>query len=160
MKNFVEIRTIEDEKVYYVRENGSYHTAACQAYLELKNFITKHNLELPDKNAKVKMYGIAHDNPCITPDEKCRFDTCITVSEDIPIEDNINIQTIIGGKYAVFLHKGPYGNIGSLYHAVYNEWIPSNNYKLKDLPAFQVYLNSPEKVKQEDLLTELYFPIK
>lgn len=160
MKDFLEIRTIEDEKVYYVRKNGHYHTSACESYKELKAFIKKHDLDLPEKNPKVKMYGIAYDDPCITENEKCRFDGCITITKDVPLEGNVNIETISGGKYAVFLHKGSYKDIGALYHAICGEWIPNNNYKTREVPMFEVYLNSPEEAKEEDLLTEIYLPIE
>lgn len=160
MKNFVEVRTLKDDRVYYVRKSGSYYISAPQAHLELKRFIIKHNLDLPGKNKKVKIYGIPYDNPCITPNEECRFDACITVSKKVPVEKNINIQTIQGGKYAVFLHKGSCDTIGSLYHSVYRIWLPENSYNLRNLPAFQVYLNSPEKVELDNLLTEVYFPIE
>lgn len=160
MNNFIEIRTIEDEEVYYVRKNGSYYVSASQAHLELKEFIIKHNLDLPDKNEKVKIYGIPHNNPCITPNEKCQFDACITVSKNVTLENNVQKQTIQGGKYAVFLHKGSCENVGTLYHAVYKKWLPANKYNLRPAPSFQVYLNSPEKVRTEELLTEVYFPIE
>lgn len=160
MKNFVEIRTIEDEKVYYVRKYGSYYFSPSKAHLELKEFIVKHNLDLPDTNENVKVYGIAHNNPCITPNDSCKFDACITGSKEVPLEGNVNIQTIQGGKYAIFLHKGSCENIGSLYYAIYNQWLPSSNYNLRNTPSFQVYLNSPEQVTTEELLTEVYFPIE
>lgn len=160
MKDFVEIRTLEDEKVYYVRKTGTYQKSACEAYAELGAFAKKNKLEHPMNNPKVKMYGICHDDPCVTPEDKCRFDAALTLTKEVPLEGNVNIQTVTGGKYAVFMHKGSYKDIGPVYHAICGEWIPSNNYKTRDLPMFEVYLNEPENTKEEDLLTEIYLPIE
>lgn len=160
MKHFVEIREIEDEKVYYVRKIGPYQESGPQAYNELKKFIMKNKLEMSDVNPKVKLIGLSHDDPWVTEADKCRFDACITVTKDVPLDKNVNIQNIKGGKYAVFLHKGPYNEVGPVYQAICGEWLPNNNYKLRDLPLLEVYLNNPDNTKPEDLLTEIYLPIE
>lgn len=160
MKNFLEIRTIEDEIVYYVRKYGSYHISAMQAYMELREFIIRHNLETPNINKNIKIYGIPHDNPCITPTLNCKYDYCITLSKHAPIEGNVSIQTLRGGKYAVFAHKGPYETIGSLFFAIESQWVPENKYIRRDLPAFIVHLKDVETTAPEDLLSEIYIPIE
>jgi len=160
VKNFVEIRTIANEKVYSVRKTGPYQNSACEAYAELGSFIEKYKLDIPANNPKVKMYGVGYDNPYITPEAECRYDACITLTKVVSTEGNVNIQTIEGGKYAVFLHKGSYKELGTLYQAICGEWLSSNDYKSRDLPMFEVYLNSPVNTKEEDLLTEIYLPIQ
>ncbi len=160
MKHFVEIRDIKDEEVYYVRKFGHYNETAPLAFSELCLFVKNHNMALPDVNSNIKLIGIAHDNPCIKEDKKCRFDFCITVTKVVPLEGDVNLQTIRGGKYAVFIHKGPYQNLAPLFHAICEDWLPNSNYKKRDLPMFQVYLNDWQKVKPEDLLAEIYLPIE
>lgn len=160
MKHFVEIREIQDEKVYYARKIGPYEKSGPEAFNELKKFIIKNNLYMPDVNPKVKLIGLSHDDPAVTEADKCKFDACITVTKDVLFDNNVNIQTIKGGKYAVFLHKGPYNEVVPVYHAICGEWLPNNNYKLRDLPLLEVYLNNPDNTKPEDLLTEIYLPIE
>lgn len=44
---------------------------------------------------------IYHDNPEITPDEKCRTDICLMVPEDTQVPNGIELQDFPGGQYAV-----------------------------------------------------------
>lgn len=160
MENFVEIREIEDEKVYYVRKKGPYELFAHPAFVELFDFIEKNKLETPSADNKVKIMGVSYDDPLMTSLKECRFDACITVSKKVPLEKNVKTQTIKGGKFAVFLHKGSYEKLGSIYQAIYGEWLPENNYKIRDLTMIEVYLNDPGVTEEKALLTEIYLPIE
>lgn len=160
MADFTGIKTIEDEKVYYVRKLGNYQKSAKEAYAELREFIRKNNLDTPLTNPMVKVLGISHDDPIVTDEDKCRFDACISLIKEYPLEGNVGIQTVKGGKYAIFLHKGPYSELSDVYRAICGEWIPNNNYKVRDLPIFEVYLNDCCVTKPEDLLTEIYLPLE
>lgn len=82
------------------------------------------------------------------------------MTKKVPIEGNVNLKTIKGGKYAVFIHKGPYQNLAPLFHLICSEWLPNSDYKARDLPMFQVYLNDCQKTQPEDLLTEIYLPLE
>lgn len=160
MEQFVGIREIEDEKVFYVRKTGPYELIAKPAFMELLEFIEKNKLEIPSTNPKVKVTGISYDDPLPTSLKDCRFDACITATKNVPAEGNVNIQTLNGGKYAVFLHKGPYEKLGALYQAIYGEWLPDNNYKIRDLTMREIYLNNPQVTYPQDLLTEICLPIE
>lgn len=160
MENFIEIREVEDQKVYYVRKTGFYKTIGFEGFDILFKFLRQKGIDTPDKNPNVKMIGICHDDPYVTDINNCRFDACITFTKDIKPEGEVGIQTLTGGKYAVFLHKGPYGEFGPVYQAICGEWIPNNSYKIRDLPMMEIYLNSPANTSPEDLLTEIYLPVE
>ncbi|UPQ89464.1 AraC family transcriptional regulator [Vibrio sinaloensis] len=44
---------------------------------------------------------IYHDNPEITPSDKCRTDICLMVPDDTQVPDGIELQDFPGGEYAV-----------------------------------------------------------
>ncbi|MFW5700514.1 MAG: GyrI-like domain-containing protein, partial [Cyclobacteriaceae bacterium] len=64
------------------------------------------------------------------------------------------------GKFAVFTHQGSYSGLNRLYRSIYLDWLPNTNKKLRHSIPFEKYLNNPDKVKEDDLLTEIYIPIK
>jgi len=66
---------------------------------------------------------------------------------------------LAGGPYAVVLHKGPYEGLGKTCQWVYGGWLPQSGYRLRDVPAFEQYLNSPRDTKPEDLLTLIHVPL-
>lgn len=39
-------------------------------------------------------------------------------------------------------------------------WLPKSGYRLREAPAFDEYLNSPQNTKPEDLLTRIHLPLE
>ena len=152
-----EIRTLSPQKVLFVRKTGPYATAAAEAWSVLMPYAYSGRMISKD----TKAIGISHDSPDITPEEKIRYDACITVKGAVKPEGEIGVQTIAGGRYAVFLHKGPYKNFNKTYDHIMAEWYPESGEKFRDLPCFEVYLNrDPRRTKPENLRTEIHVPIE
>ncbi len=152
-----EIRTLSLQKVLFVRKNGPYSKAAAEAWSVLMPYAYSRRMISGD----MKAIGISHDSPDITSEEKIRYDACITFKGPGRPEGEIGVQTIAGGRYAVFLHKGSYGNFSRTYDAIMSEWYPESGEKLQDLPCFEIYLNrDPGRTKPENLRTEICVPIE
>lgn len=94
--------------------------------------------------------GISYDNPEITESEKCRYDACVSIKKEVAPEGEIGVQEIPGGKYEIFRYQGPYSNLGHVYNYIYRNWLPASNYKLRDAPSFDKYLNNPEKTSPKN----------
>ena len=107
-----------------------------------------------------KFYGINWDDPEITPNDKVRYDACISIPIDRKIGDEFSSKTILGGKYLCFLYKGDYQNLGLVYDHIFRDWIIKRNYNLREEPIFEQYINNKELTPKEDLLTEIFIPIK
>jgi len=152
-----DIRMFSDQKVLFVRKTGKYDKAASEAWSTLMKFAYSRRLMKKD----TKAIGISHDDPDITPEEKIRYDACITINQDVKPEGEVGIQTISGGRYAVFLHKGSYDRLGETYKAIFTQWLPSSGEKLRDVPCFEIYLNrDPRRTRPENLQTEICVPIE
>lgn len=152
-----ELRLVREQQVLFVRKNGSYARAASAAWPSLMRYAYSRRLMKKD----TKFIGISHDNPEITPEEKIRYDACITFSGNAEPDGEVGIQTIAGGRYAVFLHSGPYSNFDRTYDSIMSEWYPKSGEKLRDAPCFEEYLNrNPGRTKPENLMTEIYVPIE
>ncbi len=154
---------LDPVEVLYVRRKGAYEKAAAEAAEVLYGFVytqkIKHKKNLMGKNAQ--MFGIGHDDPNITPQEKLRCDICVSYDDKSVVpEGEVSVKTIEGGKYAMFLHKGAYQNLKNTYDEVGN-WIVESGVSLRDLPMVEKYLNrDPRKTKPENLRTEIYLPVK
>ncbi|MCX6356826.1 MAG: AraC family transcriptional regulator [Candidatus Aureabacteria bacterium] len=107
----------------------------------------------------MKVLGISHDDPEVTPVDKLRYDACITVDESFQPEGEVGVQEIRGGEYAVATHKGPYEKLIETYGALFGEWAPSSGRIVSSAPCFELYLNDPEKTAPKDLLTDVYVPL-
>ena len=65
-----------------------------------------------------------------------------------------------GGKYAVFLHTGPYEHLRSVYEEI-GDWIVENAPRLREQPMFEKNLNiDPRDVDPKALKTEIHVPLQ
>ncbi|HJT97906.1 MAG TPA: GyrI-like domain-containing protein, partial [Rhodanobacteraceae bacterium] len=58
------------------------------------------------------------------------------------------------------IHRGPYATLGDTWSQLMGAWIPQHDERIGDGVSFEVYRNTPMDAKPEDLVTELYVPLK
>lgn len=151
-----EIREFPESRVLFVSKAGAYAAAAAAAWGVLMPFAYRNRL----LNAETQALGIGCGDPSITPEEKLRYDACITFSGEVHLEGEVKVQTVAGGRYAVFLHKGAYEGLSAVYRSIFAGWLPSSGCTLRDCPCFEKYLNrDPRRTKPENLRTEIWVPI-
>lgn len=156
MKMKPEIIKIDDIKVICAREIGDYSESTSKAWGRIMKFAYSNQ----HMNKNVRRIGISYDDPNITEADRIRYDACVDIDVDITAEEGLTKQTIVGGVYAKFLHKGAYENFKETYSSIFNEWLPESQYQLHDKPCFEIYLNrDPRRTKPENLKTEVYIPI-
>jgi AraC family transcriptional regulator len=107
-----------------------------------------------------KFIGVCHDDPEVTPPERLRYDACITVGSDFVAQDDVGVQTIGGGEYAVATHVGPYHLLGQTYAQLLGQWLPRSGRELRSEPSLEFYLNAPESTDPQDLITDIYAPLE
>jgi len=151
----VEVKTIEPMRVVFVRHTGRYEEVG-EAWERLCDFAGANCLLGPD----TRFFGASHDDPDVTPEDKIRYDACMTVDESVEGEGDIGVQTIGGGKYAVTLHEGAYDKLNETYAKLFGQWFASSEHEPGDLPCIEFYLNDPNSTEPEDLLTEVCVPIQ
>lgn len=151
-----EIRTIDPMPVLFVRRTGPYYQAAGEAFGVLCQFAGPRGLLGPQS----RMIGISHDDPHVTEESKFRYDACVTIDREERPDGDVDAKTIAGGKYAVFLHAGSYERFQQTYDQIFKAWLPGSGEKLREEPCFELYLNSPDQVKPDDLRTEIWLPLQ
>jgi AraC family transcriptional regulator len=104
--------------------------------------------------------GICHNDPEVTPQDKIRYDACVSVDERFVPDGEVGVQVIPGGEYAVTTHFGPYQKLGDTYTKLLGQWLPRSGRELRSAPCFEVYLNDPQSTEPEDLITDIYAPLQ
>src|SRR5687767_8510395 len=95
----VELRTLPATRVAYMRHVGSYGSPAIgEMWRRFEAWCAAQGLTTPPR----RMYGIAQDNPNITPADRTRYDACIEVDDSFQPtgEGEVGVQTLRGGRYA------------------------------------------------------------
>jgi len=150
-----EIRQRSLTTVAFVRHTGPYDTVGA-AWQKLCVFAGQHQLFGP----RTALIGISRDDPNITASGQLRYDACITLDHEFAPIGEIGVQTVPGGRHAVFLHRGPYENFSATYDAIYRDWLPQSGESLRDAMAFELYLNTPDTTPPADLRTEIWVPLE
>ncbi len=152
-----EIREIPSKQVITVRVVNPYEQphAFVHAWQKLTRFAGSSGL--PGDGHEY--LTLSRDVSTITHPDLCRTYACITTKPGIQPKGEFGSQTIEGGLYAVFTYKGAYRNLEALYCFIYRNWIPRSQYELRDISFFERYLNSPDAVTQDELLTEVCIPV-
>ncbi len=151
-----EILEIPDQQVLFVRRVGSYQNSPAEAWNTLLQFAQDHEIDL----SKARRFSVALDDPNITEEDNLRFDACITAPKKLVEEGDVGRQTLPGGKYAVFIHKGSYDTLEHAFDNIFREWYPKNKDRVAEQPCFCEYLNMEiMKISPENLLTKIYLPL-
>ena len=153
----MEVRTerLHPTRVAFARHVGPYHEVG-QAWDKVCARLGKSGL----LGADSRFIGVCYDDPEVTPPEKIRYDACVTVDEDFTAEGDVGVQTLPGGEFAVVTHTGPYDKLNETYAALFGQWLPHSGRELRPEPSLEFYLNDPEGTDPEDLLTDIYAPLK
>lgn len=151
----VMIKNVNDIHVAFVRHIGPYNECG-PAWDSLCGTLAPEGL----LGGEAKIIGISHDDPDVVAPENIRYDACVSVPESIRSIGEVGLKTIAGGQYAVTTHIGAYENLGDTYRKFFGQWLSQSQYESADKPCFEVYLNDPESTEKEDLITDIYLPLR
>lgn len=156
-----EIRNLPDLRVLYVRGWGmidySFSKAADQAFSTLICYLQKHKLMA----AFSACLAITPDDYDVVPHEQCRIDAGVVLHEGVQVEltDDVALQVLPAGRWAVFQHKGPYDTLWQSWNVAYRDWLPRSNERPRDVPPLEIYLNNINNTPPDQLRTEILIPI-
>jgi AraC family transcriptional regulator len=112
----------------------------------------------PDRHGT---YGIHYTDPRITPPEDHRMDICVAVDQPVaPNPQGVIDKVIAGGRCAVARHVGPREFIAAAGLLV-EEWLPaSGESRRDDAPIFFHYVNVGPNVREHEMITDVYLPLR
>jgi AraC family transcriptional regulator len=107
-----------------------------------------------------KRMGVIRGVSSLCP-EQCQHDAGIVFDRPVSLDGLTEIQQthVAAGRWAVFVHKGPYTTLWQTWSWIYNHWRWVSGYRIRPGEAHEVYLNNQRLTAADDLLTELFVPI-
>jgi effector-binding domain-containing protein len=84
---------------------------------------------------------------------------CVPIDRHCPLAfgDDVEVVTLPASAMATIVHRGPYEDMGEAYASIAS-WIHARGHAILG-PSREIYLNSPADAGQDDLLTEIQWPI-
>ena len=105
-------------------------------------------------------YGVCHDYPQVTAQDRCRYDAGVEVGQDFVPSQNAQIATLPGGLHACAQFKGSTKEFPPAWERILREWLPASGYQLDARPCFEYYPPDGEYDEKTGVLTcELCIPI-
>lgn len=133
----VEMRDMAERSVMYMESKSGYVKESIHSTWDS---LVEQAMCLPMKREEFEMYGIGHDNPQVTPEEKCRYDACILLEEGVSVGDSVKTKSFPKGKYACFYYKGESADLVQFYLSIYKDWFPKSGFEPGNFPLIEKYL--------------------
>jgi AraC family transcriptional regulator len=151
----VSIVTLKPCRVAYIRHFGSYRDPDVQvAFDRLEAWARAREVDSGE------FLGIPWDDAEITPDQKCRFDACITVADDAWFGKGVNCQTILGGKFACLRCEIANNDFERPWNLLLAHWLPDSGFQPSDGPRFERYHSDGSRDAEGKWDIEVCLPVK
>ncbi len=105
------------------------------------------------------MLGIYYDDPGAKPEADLESAAALILSGDASVDAPMYEEHLAGGRTAILEYKGPYPGLHEAYKYLYGDWLPKSGEEARDIPPYEVYLNSPEDTAPDDLRTNVCLPL-
>jgi AraC family transcriptional regulator len=161
----IEIKTLPAYHVAYIRHisgysKGQFNSEINQAFQQVCGWAAARDLFHPD----TLVIGIPYDDPNITPNDRCRYDACVTVPGTVTEGAGaVGIQEISGGKYAacrISISAQETHKIGEAVDAMYGEWLPGSGWMVDDRPSLEIYYDNPDLPPGTWITMDYCIPVK
>jgi AraC family transcriptional regulator len=114
----------------------------------------------PDRYAT---YGVHYTDPRTTPPVEHRVDFCVALGsagfEIAPNAQGVVAKTIPRTRCAVARHRGSRHDVIAAAYLV-EVWLPASGERIGDFPIFFQYVNVGPDVREEDMITDVYLPLR
>lgn len=155
-----EIEEIPDIEILYLSYQGSYENikGLKKVWEQLITYVSKNNL----LKEETIVLGEVLDDDEITDTLLCRYNAGIILEEelDFTLKGLFKTKKIEGQKYAKFIHRGSHETCTDTYTKIYAHWMTEVALEFEDKSTLEFYVNDKSNTPEEDLLTEIYIPIK
>lgn len=148
------LKEVQKLRVVSKREKGSYDKTIGKIIHELMTEINN-----SDKNTRIvgPIMFISHDGEYKEQDADIEMAIPITGRISVDSED-IEIKNLESCQMISVLHTGSYSEVGAGYTRIH-EFIIKNEYEIVGLSR-EIYLNDPNRVDEDELLTEIQVPVR
>lgn len=147
----IELKTVEENQVASISHVGSVEEMG-EIIGELAGWIIKKGLQITQPP-----FVVYYTSPMNVAPEKMEYEVGIPFEGELIGDEMVEIKIMPKHKVLSTIHKGPYAEIGPTY-AEMMQYVMGGKYEMIGAPR-EVYLNHPGEVDENELLTEVLFPI-
>lgn len=152
----VELVNLPATRIAYMRHIGPYGESISRFW---------HQTFLPWRLAnnltEYPCYGIGHDDPSLTPADKCRYDAAVEIPENFVPGNHVIVTYLPGGRYAVAQFEDTLDKISQAWQELCRNWLAESGMTFDDRPAFERYGKNVETSAETGVLRcEICIPVR
>lgn len=107
-----------------------------------------------------RTFGIHYTDPRTTPPAEHRVDFAVEFPRDVPPNPfGVLGKVIEGGRCAVARHLGR-RELNTTAVWLFEAWLPASGEVLRDSPTFFHYVNVGPNVREHEMITDVYLPLR
>ncbi len=152
----VTVERVSAMRLAYVRTADSYAEGAFQRiYDRLMDWAQAEGLPAGC------VFAMSHDDPDVTPKEKCRLDVAMTVPDGFAPRRGVRLRTVPDTWVARARCTGEFINIHKVWEFLYRHWLPSSRWEPRHLPAMEYFRTQPEDWWRDEVVDlDAWIPIR
>ncbi len=148
----VNIRTHPARRLAVMHHRGPYNSST--AFVKLLRAMQAQGLPFRP------LIGLSYDDPAQVSPENLRSLAGVEIGPTAMPAPPLELLDLPMARYAVFSYRGPYERLGRAYDWIFGHWLPVANETPANLPAMDIYYNSPQNTAPEDLRTDICIPLE
>ena len=111
-------------------------------------------------SSKYRSYGVHYTDPRTTPPADHHVDFCLSIDDDVAANSAGIINKVIPRNRCARARDigSRYDNKAAVY--LYEQWLPKSGESPGDFPIFFHYVNVGPTLREEEMITDVYLPLK
>lgn len=151
------VKEIPAQRVLSKREKGSYGITIPKLIGEICSLLSPENGRPPAIKVVGPIMTIYHDQEY--REEDADIEVALPIAGRITLDDpSIEVKNLPGGAFVSIIHTGPYPGVGKAHERIY-AYVVEHDYEPGG-PCRELYYNDPSEVPEDQLMTEVQFPIR
>ena len=149
------VKDVPSTRVVSKRATGSYQNVIPKLMGELfGQIMDPRNQQAGARPAGPPIF-ICHDSE--PKEDDADIEVALPVGGKVTVPDGFEVKSLDACQVVYTIHKGAYNQVGEAYKRAF-EYLGKNRYRIAG-PCREVYLNDPNEVAEEDILTEVQIPV-
>lgn len=150
----IEVQPLKQQRLFVVHHTGRYQEIG-KAFQQLHAIATAKGILTQSKG----MLGVYFDDPDITQTENLRSAAALIVPDELACPEELDEVILEGGQFLCGTHIGPYTGLAEAWTKVRTAWKAEQLDPAPGRPSFEIYLNAPGMVPEQELQTLICIPV-
>lgn len=147
----IDLKKTEEQQVAYIFYKGPVEDMG-GLIGEIVDWMVEQDVEMSGPP-----YSVYYTSPKEVAPGDMQYEMGVPFLGEASEQGKVKIKDMPAQDVLYALHKGPYNEVGLVYEVLMNK-IMEDGYQMVGAPI-EIYFNSPMEVSEDELLTEIQFPV-